>query len=250
MRTRLASLGDGSSTATVTNGVIDVQLVDVAGVTTVLAVLGTPAHFYFRPVLCDAPKYTAPRGSSVPTSRMPIPTCASPYRFTSANYVSSGGGGIFTWPHPDPLYSSYPTTLATKDTPDRVVILSSNGQTPSARVVLGPAEVLYKGKSELVTSTIIKKAYVLHDTADDQWLVVFDLTGIGSKLFNADAALYYGRLIADDLDGTVISAPIIEARSFAGSGEVAGNFTKESADELAAELDSGPLPVDVKLVSS
>jgi preprotein translocase subunit SecD len=180
---------------------------------------------------------------------MQVPTCARPYRFTAANYVGSGGG-VFAWPHPDPLYSSYPTTLAADDTPSRAIILSSNGQTPSARIVLGPAEVLYKGRIEPVTCSIIKKAYVVHDTADNQWPVVFDLTSTGTNIFNADAAFYYETLIAEDLDGTVIAAPIIEARSFPGSGEIAGDFTEESADELAAELNSGSLPLDIELVST
>jgi preprotein translocase subunit SecD len=142
----------------------------------------------------------------------------------------------------------YPTS--TVDNPAENIILSSNGSGPAPRFVLGPASVVYDGKTAAVTGTIIKSAYAQLDTSSDQWTVVFDLTGTGTNLFNADATLYYGRLIADDLGGTVISAPIIEARRFPGSGEVAGNFTKESADELAAELNSGALPVEVGRVST
>jgi preprotein translocase subunit SecD len=131
-----------------------------------------------------------------------------------------------------------------------VVVLVSAGQTPSARVVLGPAEVLYRGKSELVTDTIIKSAFAQLDTSNRQWLVIFDFTATGSNVFNADAERYYGTPIADDLDGKVISAPIIEARSFPGEGEVSGNFTKELADALAAELNSGALPADIEMVSN
>ena len=59
-----------------------------------------------------------------------------------------------------------------------------------------------------------------------------------------------GGWLPTNFDGKIIWAPIIEARSFPGSGEVARNFTKEFADELAAELNSGPLPVDVERVAS
>ena len=74
---------------------------------------------------------------------------------------------------------------------------------------------------------------------------MFDLTGTGTNLFNADAKLYYGTPIADDLDGTIISAPIIEAQSFPGSGEVSGSFTHAEADQLALELNYGALPVSL-----
>jgi hypothetical protein len=246
MHRRLVSLGDGSSTATAADGIIDVRLVDVTDATTVLAVLATPAHLYLRPVLCDASSYVATHGPTTPTTHSVIPVCTSPYRFTSSDFRS--GGGAFTYPDTDPMYSSYPTTLPANDSPSRVVILPSNGQVPSPRVVLGTAEVSYDGKSQLVTGTIIKSASAQLDSASNQWTVVFDLTGVGAELFNADAKLYYGTPLADDFDGTVISAPIIEARSFPGSGQVSGDFGKEIANGLAAELNSGALPVDVERV--
>jgi hypothetical protein len=242
MRKRLVSLGDGSSTATATNGVIDVRLVDVSDVVTVLAVLARPANLYFRPVLCEAPlqHYVAARGTTAPS---PIPVCASPYRFSAADFQSPSSS--FNYPNVDPAYSAYPTTLPADDSPSRVVILSSDGQTPSPRVVLGPAEVRYGGKSRLVTGTNIKSAKAVLDTQNNQWQVVFEMTGIGTELYNAEATLYYGTSVADDLDGFVISAQIIETREFPGSGEVSGNFNKESANALAAELNSGALPADV-----
>jgi preprotein translocase subunit SecD len=245
MQRRLVSLGDGTSTATAANGVIDVRLVDVTDSATVLAVLATPANLYFRPVLCEAPirRSVAGRGTTAPSS---IPVCASPYRFSSTNL--QGPNNVFKFPNIDPLYSSYSTTLPADDSPNRVVIMSSNGQMPSPRIVLGPAEVLYDGKTQLVTGTIIKSAYAQLDSSNNQWQVVFEMTGIGTKLFNVDASLYFGTPLADDLDGTIISAPILEAASFPASGQVSGNFSKESAEALAAELNSGALPVDVERV--
>jgi hypothetical protein len=246
MQRRLVSLGDGSSMATAIDGVIDVRLLDVSDATSVLAVLSTPGNLYFRPVLCEAPlqHYVAARGTTAPTALSPIPVCASPYRFSSTDFQSPNS--VFGFPNIDPLYSSYPTTPPAEDGPSRVVILSSNGQMPSPRVVLGPAEVRYGGETHLVTGTIIKSAHAMLATSNNQWQVLFDFTGIGSDLSNADARLHYGMPLADDLDGSVISAPIIEARAFPGGGQVSGNFSKESADALAAELNSGALPIDVE----
>ena len=76
------------------------------------------------------------------------------------------------------------------------------------------------------------------------------VTGRQYPLLFQQGETAYGTPIADDLDGVVISAPIIEARSFPGSGQIAGNFTENTAEALAAELNSGPLPVDLELVSS
>jgi preprotein translocase subunit SecD len=250
MHRRLVSLGDGTSTALAANGVIDVRLVDVTDAATVLAVLSTPGNFYIRPVLCEAPlyHYAAKPGSAAPTATSPIPVCVSPYRFSSADYQNANSS--FSFPNVDPLYSSYPTTPPAEDTPGRVVIMASKGQLPSPRVVLGPAEVRYGGKTQPATGTIIKSASAQLDTSNKQWQVIFYTTGTGTELFNADARLYYGTPLADDLDGTIVSAPIIEATSFPGAGQVSGNFSKESADALAAELNSGALPVDVERVST
>jgi preprotein translocase subunit SecD len=250
MHRRLVSLGDGTSTASAANGVINVLLVDVTDPATVLAVLSTPGNLDIRPVLCEAPlyHYAAARGSTAPTAQSSIPVCASPYRFSSADYQNPNS--VFNFPNVDPLYSSYPTTLPADDSPSRVVIMASKGQLPSPRVVLGPAEVRYGGKTQLVTGTIIKSASAQLDTSNNQWQVIFYMTGPGTGLFNADARLYYGTPLADDLDGTIVSAPIIEATSFPGAGQVSGNFSKESAVALAAELNSGALPVDVERAST
>ena len=249
MQKRLAALDDRASTATAADGVIDVRLVDVTDSQTVLEVLATPARLYFRPVLCDAPAYVAPtKGTKdAPSAATRVPTCAAPYRYSSTDFSGSASSS-YNFPPEDHNYADYPSS--TVDNPAENIILPSSGNGPAPRFVLGPASVVYDGKTEPVTGTIIKSAYAQLDTSSNQWTVIFDLTNAGSNVFNADATLHYGRLIADDLDGTVISAPIIEAREFPGSGQVSGNFSKESADAFAAELNSGALPVDVERVPS
>jgi len=151
-------------------------------------------------VLCDAPAYTAPpKGTAnAPTTKTAIPTCTAPYLYTSSDY-SGSQNSQYGFPATDADYTYYPSS--TVDNPADTVLISSNGQVPSDRVVLGPAAVMYGGKLEPVTGTIIKSAYAQLDTSNNEWQVVFDLTGQGSNLFNADAKLYYGMLIADDLDG-------------------------------------------------
>lgn len=50
------------------------------------------------------------------------------------------------------------------------------------------------------------------------------------------------------LDGKVLSAPNINEPILGGSAQISGNFTVDSANQLAISLRSGALPVDLKVV--
>ncbi len=50
------------------------------------------------------------------------------------------------------------------------------------------------------------------------------------------------------LDGKVLSAPNINEPILGGSARISGNFTVESATQLAIALRSGKLPIDLKIV--
>ncbi len=57
-----------------------------------------------------------------------------------------------------------------------------------------------------------------------------------------------GRPFAIILDGEVLSAPNINEPILGGSAMISGNFTVESANQLAIALRSGALPVELKIV--
>jgi preprotein translocase subunit SecD len=50
------------------------------------------------------------------------------------------------------------------------------------------------------------------------------------------------------LDDVVLSAPNINEPILGGSAQISGNFTVESANDLAVQLRSGKLPVELKVV--
>lgn len=50
------------------------------------------------------------------------------------------------------------------------------------------------------------------------------------------------------LDGKVLSSPVIEEPIIGGTARISGNFTVDSANQLAIALRSGALPVDLKVV--
>lgn len=86
------------------------------------------------------------------------------------------------------------------------------------------------------------------------WMVQLRFTATGAKRF-ADVT---GRLaqqvqpqneFAIVVDGTVLSAPSVNQAITGGEAQISGSFTQRSAQELAAQLDTGALPVRLKVSS-
>ncbi|MFZ1564425.1 protein translocase subunit SecD, partial [Sphingorhabdus sp.] len=70
----------------------------------------------------------------------------------------------------------------------------------------------------------------------------------GGQRFARMTQQYTGKMFAIILDGKVISAPQIKEPILGGSSQISGSFTVESAGQLAIALNSGALPVDLKVV--
>ena len=70
----------------------------------------------------------------------------------------------------------------------------------------------------------------------------------GGQRFARMTQQYTGKMFAIILEGKVISAPQIKEPILGGSSQISGSFTVESAGQLAIALNSGALPVDLKVV--
>lgn len=70
----------------------------------------------------------------------------------------------------------------------------------------------------------------------------------GGKRFARMTTQYTGRQFAIILDGEVISAPVMREPIQNGQSQISGSFTVESANNLAIQLRSGALPVDLQVV--
>jgi len=81
-------------------------------------------------------------------------------------------------------------------------------------------------------------------------VVVVNFNSQGAKLFSDITSANVGRQLAIFLDSNVISAPVIQEKITDGTAVVSGNFTPQSAKELATNLNLGALPVPIKLVST
>lgn len=76
-------------------------------------------------------------------------------------------------------------------------------------------------------------------------VVSFKFDTVGAKKFADATRDNVGRVFAVVLDDKVISAPVIREPILGGSGVISGNFTLESANDLALLLRAGALPADL-----
>lgn len=81
------------------------------------------------------------------------------------------------------------------------------------------------------------------------WAVGFNLDRQGARVFGEFTGANKGRYLAIVLDDTVYSAPVIKSR-IEDRGQIEGNFTAESARDLAIVLRAGALPAPVKIIAN
>lgn len=72
----------------------------------------------------------------------------------------------------------------------------------------------------------------------------------GAQLFDSATAMNVGKQIAIVLDGSVISAPVVQQRISGGNAQITGKFTVDEANRLAIMLRAGALPVNVEVLEN
>ena len=139
---------------------------------------------------------------------------------------------------PDPALASYPSTSAAANdsNPDTAVLVAVDAAAAD-RDLLGPVVLDHRAV-----------ASARADSQDAQWLVDVTLTEAGASAWDAVAKQYFHEVLAFDVDGVAVSAPLMQPSqatftSFDGKIQVSGNLTERTATQLAAILTSGPLTV-------
>ena len=82
----------------------------------------------------------------------------------------------------------------------------------------------------------------------NQPVVSFRFDTAGGRKFGNITREHVSELLAIVLDGKVISSPRIREPILGGSGIIRGNFTVQSANELAVLLRAGALPAPLEIV--
>jgi protein-export membrane protein SecD len=86
------------------------------------------------------------------------------------------------------------------------------------------------------------------DNQSNQTVVQFTLDRVGAKRFGKATISGVGKRLAIVLDGKIISAPIVRDAIVGGSGIISGDFTFQSATDLALLLRSGALPAPLNII--
>jgi preprotein translocase subunit SecD len=100
----------------------------------------------------------------------------------------------------------------------------------------------------MVAGDELTDAQQTYDQQSNQPNITIHFNGSGGRKFGQVTSANVGKPFAIILDNTVLSAPNINEPILGGSATISGNFTVESATQLAIALRSGKLPVDLKVV--
>ena len=106
-------------------------------------------------------------------------------------------------------------------------------------------EYILKKKIELSGDKLVKAH---SNIKDGESIIEFTFNSLGAKQFGELTKNNIGKRLAILLDNKVICAPVVNSSILGGSGIITGNFTPESARELATLLQAGALPAPLLVV--
>ena len=86
------------------------------------------------------------------------------------------------------------------------------------------------------------------DNQTGETVVSFTFDRVGAKKFGRVTTDNVRKILAIILDNNIISAPVIREPILGGNGQISGNFTFQSATDLALLLRSGSLPAPLKII--
>ena len=214
------------------------------------AVQGAVAQgrFEMRPVECAAPAYrratgTNPNGQSAST---PASGCRARYLLSaSALSVDPQTGTPKNAVGPDPSLATVATTPAASDAQSEAALFPAGPNSGFAgdRLLLGPVQV---GNDAIASAGA--------SNVSPQWVVNITLTTAGKKNLDLLAEKQFHAYMAICVDGTVLSAPIVEPvstsfGSLGGNLQLSADLTRSEAIALADDLTS-PLSVPLKVAGS
>ncbi|MDO8471222.1 MAG: protein translocase subunit SecD [bacterium] len=101
-----------------------------------------------------------------------------------------------------------------------------------------------------LTGRYLAHASVEFDPQTGVPLVGLEFTSEGALLFAKITHDNVGKPLAVILDGSILSAPVIQSEITGGKAQITGNFTPEEAKALVRNLNYGALPVPIALVTS
>jgi preprotein translocase subunit SecD len=135
--------------------------------------------------------------------------------------------------------------LAMKDAGTDIITDYSPTGVISATQPISPAQQVWH---TIMTGAELKTAVASVQTG--KYDVSFELSSTGAKTFGDFTTLNIGKVLAIVLDKKIISAPKINDAIPDGKGLISGNFTRDTANQLAVQLRYGALPIPLKVVET
>lgn len=118
------------------------------------------------------------------------------------------------------------------------IIESADGDEPPILVETRP----------LLSGDDLADAQPAFDQQTNQPIVTFRFNARGGSVFGDVTQVNIGRRFAVVLDEKFITAPVIRSAILGGTGQIEGNFTVESAQNLSVLMRAGALPADLNIV--
>ncbi|WP_026380246.1 protein translocase subunit SecD [Afifella pfennigii] len=136
--------------------------------------------------------------------------------------------------------------------PEGDIISAQQSRPPAGCEIAEPVDpndgpILIESRARLSGDDLVD-AQPAFDQQTNTPIVTFRFNSRGGSVFGQLTQENVGRRFAVVLDDKVITAPVIRTPILGGSGQIEGNFTVESAQNLAVLLRAGALPADLTIV--
>jgi len=101
----------------------------------------------------------------------------------------------------------------------------------------------------ILTGADLKSAFPTRDETTGQAVVALEFQPEKANFFAEYTGAHIGQMLCIVLDSQIISCPRINSAIPGGGGVIQGNFTYETANQLAVQLQYGALPIPLEIES-
>ncbi len=158
----------------------------------------------------------------------------------------------------EPLVQTESAGLVTGLRKERLIVeLPGVADIETAKKVIGETPLLefrlLKGEELIATELsgrYLERSRVEFDPSTNKPVIALELNPEGKEIFAALTREHVGEPLAIVLDGTLLSAPVIQEEIRDGQAVITGQFSAEEARALVRNLNYGALPVPIELLTS
>jgi preprotein translocase subunit SecD len=122
---------------------------------------------------------------------------------------------------------------------------------PNIPISIATQSAIFKLTKETgLTGKDVKKAEVTFNSQNGEPSVQLNFNAEGAKKFADITKRNVNKLVGIFLDEEILTAPVVQTEILDGTAIITGQFTVETAKSLAVSINSGALPVPIKLVQN